>query len=70
MTSNNPRVLEFLKMERECGRRDAECLSDGAGGHSLLTCPNQQPKDVETTLLGQRGQYADCLYIFHISNII
>ena len=70
MASNGPRILEFLKMERKRGCRDAERVSDGACGHSLLTCPNKQPKDVEASLLGQRGQHAERLFIFHISNII
>lgn len=70
LTSNSPRILEFLQMERECGGRNAERISDGACGHSLLTCPNKQSKNVEASLLGQRGQYADYLFIFHISKIM
>ena len=63
-------VGEFLEVERQRGRGEAQGLGDFAGGHARRAGLDQQAKDAQAVFLGQGGKALNGLFDFHDSIIM
>ena len=54
-------------MKRQGVGREAKAFSDLTGSHAFRPGLHKQTEDIETVILGERGQGRDSLRRFHIS---
>jgi hypothetical protein len=70
MGGDKPAHAQAIEVKREHAGRDLESVGDLACRHSLRPGLHQEPKDVETAILGERGERRDSIRLFHISTNI
>jgi len=67
MGSDKPGHAQAIEVKREHAGRELESVGDLACGHSVRPSLDQEPKDIETAILGKRGERRDSIRLFHIS---
>lgn len=65
-----PRVHQFLEVERQRGGRNVEPFGDGARGQSRRPGYHQHSEHLKAQAVRKRGKASDSIIFFHISNIV